>query len=121
VIPEEDLCRRRRILFVILTALEYRYPPGGEPALITALRAWLSGWPGIGRIVAGMSRQGYDLQLTRYGTEGWRATFYPAGRAHSQTTAVGSAWEREAWIAMQRAAWEGLRRQKGDAARTSFG
>jgi hypothetical protein len=26
-----------------------------------------------------MARQSYDLQLTRYGDEGWRATFYPAG------------------------------------------
>jgi hypothetical protein len=26
-----------------------------------------------------MTRQGLDLQLTRYGDEGWRATFYPAG------------------------------------------
>ena len=31
----------------------------------------------IGRLAAGMARQGYDLQLTRYGTEGWRATFFP--------------------------------------------
>ncbi len=49
--------------------------------------------PGIGRIVAGMSRQGHDLQLARYGAEGWRATLYPAGLAHSQTAAVGSACE----------------------------
>ena len=27
----------------------------------------------------------------RYGDEGWRATFYPAGRGHSVTSAVGSA------------------------------
>jgi hypothetical protein len=45
-----------------------------------------------------MVRQSYDLQLTRYGEEGWRATFYPAGRAPSVTSAVGSAWEREPWI-----------------------
>jgi hypothetical protein len=51
----------------------------------------------IGRIVVGMARQGYDLQLTRYGEEGWRATLYPAGRGHSVTSAVGSAWEREPW------------------------
>jgi hypothetical protein len=49
----------------------------------------------------------YDLQLTRYGEEGWRATFYPAGRtAHSQTSAVGSAWAPEPWVAVRRAAWE---------------
>jgi hypothetical protein len=54
-----------------------------------------------------MSRQGFDLQLARHGAEGWRATFYPAGRtAHSQTSAVGSAQAPEPWVAVQRAAWE---------------
>jgi hypothetical protein len=32
--------------------------------LIPALRASLSGWPGIGRIALGMTRRGFDLQLT---------------------------------------------------------
>jgi hypothetical protein len=49
----------------------------------------------IGRIVVGMARQSYDLQLTRYGDEGWRATFYPAGCGHSVTSAVGWAWREE--------------------------
>jgi hypothetical protein len=106
----------RRVLFAMLTALSWRYPRGAEPSVVAALRAWLSGWPGIGRIALGMARQGCDLQLTRYGREGWRATFYPAGMAHSQTAAVGSAWEREPWTAVQRAAWEGLRKREGEAA-----
>jgi hypothetical protein len=29
------------------------------------------------------------------------AAFYPAGRGHSVTSAVGSAWEREPWIVVQ--------------------
>ena len=33
-------------------------------------------------------------------------------RGHSVTSAVGSAWEREPWIAVQRAAWEALRRRQ---------
>jgi hypothetical protein len=53
----------------------------------------LEGWRGVGRIVAGMARQEYDLQLTRHGQEGWRATFYPAGLGHSLTPMVGSNWE----------------------------
>jgi hypothetical protein len=110
-----ELEQRRRILFTMLTALTFRYPNGREPTLIPALRAWLSGWPGIGRITVGMARQGYDLQLTRYDGEGWRATFFSEGRAHSLTAAVGSAWEREPWIAVQQAAWEGLRRREGEA------
>jgi hypothetical protein len=31
-----------------------------------ALRSWLDSWSGIGRVAAGMHRQGYDLRLTRY-------------------------------------------------------
>ena len=83
------------------------------PPLVAGLRTFLGGWLGIGRIVVGMARQRYDLQLTRYGEEGWRATFYPAGRGHSVTSAVGSAWEREPWMAVQRAAWESPQRYKG--------
>ena len=48
-----------------------------------------------------MAHQGYDLQLTRYGERGWRATFYPTGMEHSATSATGSAWERTAWPAVQ--------------------
>src|SRR6266545_8317147 len=34
---------------------------------LDALRSWLDSWSGIGHVVVGMARQGYDLQLTRYG------------------------------------------------------
>ena len=60
------------------------------------------------RAERGMARQGYDLQLTRYGERGWRATFYTTGMEHSITSATASAWERTPWHAMQRAAWEAL-------------
>jgi hypothetical protein len=36
-----------------------------------------------------MMRVGDDVQVTRYGHHGWRATFYPAGIAHSLTPMVG--------------------------------
>ena len=49
-----------------------------------ALRFWLDSWSAIGHVAVGMTRQGYDLQLTRYDEKGWRAT--------------------------QRAAWDALRR-----------
>jgi hypothetical protein len=48
---------------------------------------------GIGRI-AGMARQGFDLQLTRYDERGWRATFYTTGMEHSPTSAIGTGRER---------------------------
>jgi hypothetical protein len=97
----------------MLTVLACRYPPGVEPLVITGIRQYLGGWPGIGRITAGMAGQQYDLQLTRYGQEGWRATFYPAGIGHSLTPMVGSAWTRSPWAAVQGAAWEAFRLGEG--------
>jgi hypothetical protein len=80
--------QRRRVLFTMLTTLGFRYPPGSEPAVIAGIRQYLGGWVGIGRIEAGMARQGFDLELTPYDAQGWRATFYPEGRIHSATLAV---------------------------------
>jgi hypothetical protein len=75
-----------------------------------ALRTWLDSWSGIGHVAVGMARQGYDLQLTRYDDQGWRATFYTTGMEHSPTSATGTAWERTPWSATQRAAWEVLKK-----------
>jgi hypothetical protein len=58
-----------------------------------ALRTWRDSWAGIGHIVVGMARQGYDLQLTRYDERGWRATFYTTGMEHSPTSEIGMARE----------------------------
>jgi len=44
-----------------------------------ALRTWMDSRAGIGRVAAGMARQGYDLQLTRDDEKGWRATSTRAG------------------------------------------
>jgi hypothetical protein len=73
-----------------------------------ALRFWLDSWAGIGAIAAGMARQDFDLQLTRYDEKGWRATFYTTGKEHSITSATASAWERTPWHAVQGAAREAL-------------
>ena len=54
-----------------------------------ALRTRLDSWAGIGHVVVGMDRQGFDLQLTQYDERGWRVM------------------PRRA---TQRAAWEVLRR-----------
>jgi hypothetical protein len=51
-----------------------------------------------------MMRVGDDMRVTRYAHHGWRATFYPAGIAHSLTPMVGSAWTRTPWTAVQGAA-----------------
>jgi hypothetical protein len=85
------------------------WTPGSDLAL-QVLRAWLSGWRGVGLIAAGMARQGYDLSLTRYAELGWRATFYVSGREHSPTGAAASAFEATPFGAVQVAAWETLAR-----------
>ena len=50
------------------------------------LHSRLSTWTGIGRIIVGMHRKGYDVQLTQYDERGWRATFYVTGMEHSATS-----------------------------------
>jgi len=81
--------------------------PSYHRALL-ALRSWLDSWSGIGHVTAGMARQGYDLQLTRYDEKGWRATFYTTGTEHSPTSATGTGRERTPWHAVQGAAREAL-------------
>ena len=51
------LAQRRRLLFTMVTTLRFRYRQGREPVVITGIREYLGGWPGVGRIVAGMARQ----------------------------------------------------------------
>jgi len=89
--------------------------PTDEPEL-RLLHRWLDSWRGIGDVVAGMARQGWDLQLTEYDAERWRATFFVASQAHS--IVGGSAWESTPWRATQRAAREALMKQE-DGLRSS--
>jgi len=79
-----------------------RLVPPTEPEL-RVLHRWLDSWRGVGDVVMGMARQGWDLQLTEYdAAEHWRATFFVAGQAHS--IVGGSAWESTPWRAVNRAA-----------------
>jgi hypothetical protein len=100
--------RLGRLLLVTLEAarLDVDLP------VLGALRSWLNSWRGIGDVEHGMAHQGYDLQLTRYGERGWRATFYTTGMEHSPTSATGSAWERTPWHAVQGAARDALRHRQ---------
>ena len=76
---------RARLLDAALGFAALRVAPGHR-ALAT-LHAWLDSWRGIGDVVVGMHRQGYDVQLTQYDERGWRATFYTTGMEHSATSA----------------------------------
>jgi hypothetical protein len=100
-------------MLVAIGFLKLDAPAADMPPASITLHRWLDSWAGIGDIERGMARQGYDLSLTRYATEGWRATFYISGKEHSATSATGSAWEATPWRAVQVAAWEVLR--KADA------
>ena len=71
---------------------------------------WVPARCGIGHVAVGMHRQGYDLQLTQYDEQGWRATFSTTGMEHSPTSATGTGWECTPWHATQRAAWEALKK-----------
>jgi len=75
---------------------------------VAIFHSWLSTWTGIGHIIVGMHRQGYDAQLTQYDERGWRGTFYMTGIEHSATSSTASAFEDTPWRAVQRAAWEAL-------------
>ncbi len=48
---------------------------------------WLATWAGIGDVEMGMTRQGFDLELTKYNGRRLRAAFYVAGIEHSPTSA----------------------------------
>jgi hypothetical protein len=80
----------------------------GYGAELATVRSWLSTWTGIGQVIGGMHRQGYDVQLTQYDEHGWRATFYVTGMEHSATSATASAWEPTPWQAVQHAAFSAL-------------
>ncbi len=84
----EEHERRRPLLVAALgfALLE----PRPEPPVLTTLKTWLNPWSGIGAVVAGMTRQGFNVEVRQF-PEGWRANFYAAGLAHS--VVVGSAWE----------------------------
>ena len=99
--------RRARLMLATLGFLRLQGP---QLPVLQVPHRWPDSWRGIGDITVGMARQGYDLQLTRYDEQGWRATFYMTGMKHSLTSATGSAWERTPWRAVQGAAWDTLKR-----------
>lgn len=105
--PAAAIARRRALLVAALGFARARV--SGEPGALAVLAGWLGSWRGLGAVAAGMARQGYDLQLTKYADDGWRANFYPAGLAHS--VVAGTGWDRAPWSAVQAAAWQALGRE----------
>ncbi len=97
-----DACGRR-----LRAALAAALVPDNAPE-VQLVRRWLDSWSGVGLVLAGMTHQGYDVQLTAYAARDWRVTFFPVRIAHS--IVGGSAWEATPWRAVQRAAWAAIRR-----------
>jgi hypothetical protein len=71
------------------------------------LHRWLDNWTGVGLIVAGMTRHGFQLGLDqRTGT--WLAVFYSGSDGHPPVRPVGTGQAFSPWQAVQRAAWTGV-------------
>ena len=67
-------------------------------------------WRGVGDIVGGMRRLGYETELRQY-PQGWRVNV----RRASADPIIASGWAPTPWRAAQIAAWEAL--TKGEVAR----
>jgi len=99
--------QRRALLVAALGFLQLRE----DPPEVVPLRRWLDSWSGLGAVVDGMRRLGYDVALTHHANTplGWRALFYPGGFLHVSKS--GDAWSPMPWRAVQNAAWMTLSRE----------
>jgi hypothetical protein len=74
-----DLDPRGRRLRAALAAVLV----GDNAPELRLVQDWLDSGSGIGLLIAGMTHQGWDVQLTAYAARDWRPTFFPVGIAHS--------------------------------------
>src|SRR5207249_175234 len=80
---------RRALLLAALAAMRVKT----DAPELAILHAWLDSWSGLGLVVVGMQRHGYDLTLT-HDRSGWRATFLHR-RERQQTIGPGPAGPAE--------------------------
>jgi hypothetical protein len=81
-----------------------------EPEL-RLLHRWLDSWEGVGLVVTGMRRHGFQVSLGEHGAGQWIAVFYSGIGGHSEIHAAGTAQAGTPWKAVQRAAWGTLTAQ----------
>jgi len=95
---------RRALLLAALAAVRVKT----QAPEFAILHAWLDSWSGLGLVVVGMQRHGYDLSLT-HDRSGWRATFLH--RSHVLYPWVGQVlhWWPTPWRVVQEAAWRALK------------
>jgi len=65
-------------------------------------------WRGIGDVVVGMKRQGYEVSLGDHGSGQWIAVFYQGHGGYQPLEAAGTAQAPTPCCAVQRAAWTAL-------------
>ena len=84
-------------------ALEPRAPE------LQLLHRWTDTWRGVGDVVVGMQRQGYQVSLGEHGAGQWIAVFYAGHGGQQAIEAAGTAQAATPWTAVQRTAWQALR------------
>ena len=101
----DDRPHRRALLTAALAFLQL--PP--VTSALRALRAWLDNWRGVGLVIDGMRRQGYDVSLRTLGVDGgrWGASFHS-----DPMTTDGFAAAPTPWRAVQASARQALNRQR---------
>jgi hypothetical protein len=75
----------------------------------------LDSWSGIGLVVVGMAHQGFTVSLGEHGVGRSIAVFFHGRGGHEPIAAAGTAWEPTPWRAVQRAAWEALKKTEGES------
>ena len=78
-----------------------------DGAELRLLQSWLDTWTGIGHIVVGMKRHGYEVSMGDHGGQ-WIAVFYEGHGGYETLRAAGTAQAPTPWGAVQRAAWEAM-------------
>lgn len=103
-----SLAQRRALLVAALAAA--RVQVADRPPVLQALHRWLDSWPGLGAVVVGMCRQGFDVDLMSVGPDRRQATFLATNPTGISPLVAGYAEQTTPWAATQQAAWEALRR-----------
>jgi hypothetical protein len=94
---------RRALLVAALGFLQF--PP--QTSALRALHAWLDNWRGIGLIVIGMERLGYNVSLKKWHGGSWTCSL----NRDVATSADGFGSGPTPWAAVQQAAWQAMKRR----------
>ena len=97
-----DLTRRRSLM---LTALVAAQMPATFPEA-RLLRSWLDTWHGLGDVVTGMKRQGFDVRLSE-SVFGWRTS--AARRGYLETSGLCMSARTDRWLSWPRTSAPGRR------------